>query len=70
MTGIHSRSASFLDKLVFPEPGRPVTIMHLGLLLMFLDTLLNTLPSLNANRRYISVYSGDILNQMTLLNRF
>ena len=51
---------SWID-LFFPDPGRPVTIMHLGLLPM----LLNTLPSLNANRRYISVYSGDILNQMT-----
>ena len=34
MTGIHNRSASLLAKLVFPDPGRPVTIMHLGLLLI------------------------------------
>ena len=34
MTGIHSLSASFLDKVVFPEPGRPVTMMQLGLRLI------------------------------------
>ena len=37
MTGIHNRSASLLDKLVFPDPGRPVTIMHLGLLLILAE---------------------------------
>ena len=35
-TGIHSRSPRLLDNVVFPEPGRAVTMMHLGLLLTLL----------------------------------
>jgi len=37
MTGIHRRSPSFLAKVVFPDPAWPVTMMHFGLLFMFLD---------------------------------
>src|SRR5438128_2670078 len=37
MTGIHRRSPSFLARVVFPDPGWPVMMMHFGFLLMFLD---------------------------------
>src|SRR2546429_991902 len=36
MTGIHKRSPSFLASVVFPDPGRPVTMMHFGCPLMLL----------------------------------
>ena len=37
MTGIHRRSPSFFAKVVFPDPGRLVMMMHFGFLFMFLD---------------------------------
>jgi hypothetical protein len=36
MTGIQSRLPSSLERVVLPEPGIPVTIIHFGLLLMYL----------------------------------
>src|SRR5262245_45167159 len=40
MTGIHRRFPSFLARVVFPDPGRPVMMMHFGFLFMFLDAKL------------------------------
>lgn len=37
MTGIHNCSPSFLARVVFPAPARPVTMMHFGFLFMFLN---------------------------------
>jgi hypothetical protein len=50
MTGIHRRSPSFLARVVFPDPGRPVMMMHFGFLLIFLDAqrLLCGNPDLHA----------------------
>jgi hypothetical protein len=39
ITGIHKRSPSFLARVVFPDPGLPVTMMHFGFL--FIDGTLD-----------------------------
>jgi hypothetical protein len=34
---LHRRSPSLLARVVFPDPGWPVMMMHFGFLLMLLD---------------------------------
>src|ERR1041385_741203 len=36
MTGSQSLSPSLLERVVLPEPGLPVTMIHFGLLFMYL----------------------------------
>src|ERR1051326_3007651 len=49
MTGIESLSPSLLERVVLPEPGLPVTMIHCGLLFM---SLICRTPGISGERQH------------------